>query len=222
MWPFSRKQNKVQELPAMTDLIGDRELKELSENTAVLRIWLPEAGRTALDEIVERAGLVAAKYIREFFVIYLYGMHELLKMQATSEGLYYVPPPEPLEDEQPDDEFKQKVFYSRTSTVECIPGLGKNIIPLKVFLPVRIKDDLQKLADRVGIPLSQFTREVLISYFFGHTFFPEKLKTWSDDQECIGIEWEQGVREGEWVSDDDDDFPPEDEDTRVVKYLREF
>ena len=107
--------------------------------------------------------MVAAKYIREFFVIYLYGMHELLKMQTTSEGLYYVPPPEPLKEEQHDNEPDQVVFYSRTSTVECIPGLGKNIIPLKVFLPVRIKDDLQKLADRVGMPLSQFTREVLIS-----------------------------------------------------------
>ena len=81
--------------------------------------------------------------------------------------------------------------------MECIPGLEKNIVSLKVYIPARIKDDLQKLADRVRIPLSQFTRELLVSHFFGHTFHPEKLKTWTDDQESIGVEWEQGVRESD-------------------------
>jgi len=84
MWPFSRKQKKAQELPAMTDLIGDRGLMDLSDTKgAVLRVWLPVKGRTALDEVVKRVDKVAAKYIREFFVIYLYGMHELLRMQDS-------------------------------------------------------------------------------------------------------------------------------------------
>jgi hypothetical protein len=205
----------------MTALVDDRKLKELSENTAVLRVWLPEAGRTALDEITERTGMVAAKYFREFFVIYLYGMHELLKMQATSEGLYYVPPPKPPADNHSGNDLSDNIRYSRAPTVECLPGLGKNIIPLKVFLPARIKDDLQGLADRVGIPLSQFTREVLVSHCFGHTFFPEKLKTWSDDQEWVGVEWEQGVRESEEVSYSDK--PPDEIDgNNVVKWLREY
>jgi hypothetical protein len=224
MWPFSRKQKKSQGLPIMTALIDDRELKELSENTEVLRVWLPEAGRTALDEITERTGMVAAKYLREFFVIYLYGMHELLKMQTTSEGLYYIQPPNPPrppEESNTEKNLNQDVFFSRAPTVECIPGLGKNIIPLKVFLPARIKNDLQVLADKVGIPLSQFTREVLVAHCFGHTFYPEKLKTWSDDQEWIGVEWEQGVRESENISHFDESRTDAD-GISVVRRLEEF
>jgi hypothetical protein len=45
----------------MTDLIDNRELKELSENTEVLRARLPETGRIVLDEITERTGMVTAK-----------------------------------------------------------------------------------------------------------------------------------------------------------------
>lgn len=51
---ISHKQKNVQGLPAMTDLIDDRELKELSENTAVLRVWLPEAARTALGKFIRQ------------------------------------------------------------------------------------------------------------------------------------------------------------------------
>jgi hypothetical protein len=186
MWPFHRRQKQEKETPAMTDLIDDLDLKDLSENTAVLRVWLPVTGRIAMDEVTERTGMVAAKYLREFFVIYLYGIHELLKMKATMEGLYYRPPTEPQTDDPSSNRaYNRVLLYSRAPSRECIPGLGKNIVPLKVFLPQRIKDDLQELADRTNTPLSQFTREILISHFFGHTFWPEKLKTWTENQERV-------------------------------------
>ena len=36
--------------------------------------------------------------IRAFFVAYLYGEHELMRMRRTESGLYYVPPPVPQSD----------------------------------------------------------------------------------------------------------------------------
>lgn len=218
MWPFFRKQKQVQELPAMTDLVDDRNLNDLSENSAILRVWLPEAGKTALDEVVKRAGMVAAKYLREFFVVYLYGLHELLKMKATERGLYYIPAPEPLVNDPSCKRDSSRVMYSRAASVECIPGLGKNIIPLKVFIPQRIKDDLQELADKADVSLSQLTREILVSHFFGHTFWPEKLRNWSDDQERVGVEWEQGARENE-VSTHSNESQAEADGNSVVRWL---
>jgi len=220
MWPFSRKRKQAESVPVMNDILGDRNLLDLSQNVAELRVWLPQEIKTAIDEVIEQQNEVAAKFVREFFVIYLYGMHELLRMQQTQTGLYYEPPPPPPRPVQPEAvRQEQPILYSRAPSVECLPGLGKNIVPLKIFIPERIKDDLQILADRAGIPLSRFTREVLASHFFGHTFFSGKLKMWSDDQERIGVEWEEGIRESESVSYYDE---AQGEENGVVQKLREY
>jgi hypothetical protein len=225
MWPFSRKHNldlrPDQKPTAITDLIDDRDLKDLSKNSAVLRVWLPGAGRTALNQIAKNAGPVAAKYLREFFAVYLYGIHELAKMQARKEGLYYEAPPESLAKDSQKEESTGGIRYSRSPSVECIPGLGKNIYPLKIYVPQKMKDDLQQLADKVNIPLSQFIREILVSHFFGQTFWPGRLKTWSDEQELIGIEWEKGERECEVVSYNGT-RPTEIEGDQVVKEFGYF
>jgi len=173
---------------------------------------MPEAGKVALEEIADGINTTVSKYLREFFVIYLYGMHELLRMQALREGLYYVPPPKPVADSS-----YGGVRYSRAAAVEYIPGLGKNIFPVKLYLHERVKDDLQKLADQAGVPLSQFTREILISHFFGHTFWPEKLKNWSDSQEWLVVEWEQKKKEGEFIMDQTS-IPDEIDSNSVLSY----
>ena len=232
MWPFTGNKTKQKDRPVLTTLIGDtnltekqkglhtltaliddRDLLDLTENSSVLRLWLPEAGRIALQQVTKNLGMVASKYLREFFVSYLYGTHELLKMQVKKKGLYYVPPPKVSEKDS-----SPRVMFSRAPSVECIPGLGKNLYPFKVFLPQRIKDDLQGLADKTGIPLSQFVREILISHFFGQTFWPAKLQPWSQENERIGKEWEQEERESVSVSYDNI-RPDEIDGDRVVEWL---
>lgn len=205
MWPFTRKRKPAPEGDSqLKEIIPDRGLLDLSRNNAELRVWLPEEGKEALDAIADRLDLVRAKYLREFFVTYLYGLHELLRMQAAKYGLYYVPPPPPP---SPPGERYTGPLYSRARTEECLPGLGKNIVPLKLYLPQRIKDDLQGLADRADIPLSQFVREVLASHFFGQTFWPERLWKLSPEQERVASEWEQGIRESDFFYPDRQSCP---------------
>lgn len=209
MWPFTRKRKQTpgadNQRPIMTEIIADRGVIDLSQNNAELRVWLPEEGRAALDAIVDHLDVVRAKYLREFLVVHLYGLHELLRMQAGKTGLYYVPPPPP--ESSASATSSGYPLFSRARTEECIPGLGKNIVPLKLYLPQRVKDDLQALADRATVPLSQFVREVLVSHFFGQTFWPDRLRNWSDDQERVAVEWEQGLREGEEFCPDHEESP---------------
>lgn len=169
MWPFSMNRKDNKESNEIAALISERDLRNLTDNSAVLRFWLPEAGRGALEQTIKGLGMVAAKYLREFFVVHLYGAHELLKMRTMKEGLYYIPPLENQTDTE-EEGSGGDIKFSRTPSVEYIPGLGMNIFPFKVFLPQRIKDDLQDLADKVGVPLSQFVREILISHFSGKPF----------------------------------------------------
>lgn len=172
---------------------GDRGIDDLADNDAVLRLWLPVPLKSAMDEAIAAMDVTGAKYLREFFVVYLYGAHELLRMKADKTGLYYVPPPEP----------HSGVMYSRTATVECIPGLGKNIVAAKIKIPQKIKDDLELLANRVSVPLSRYTRELLVSHFLGHTVWPERIVLWEQAEEEVATDWENGITEGEVVFLDD-------------------
>jgi hypothetical protein len=76
--------------------------------------------------------------------------------------------------------------------VDYIPGLGKNIVPLKLFLHEKMKADLQALADKAGIPLSQFVREILVSHFLGHAVWPERNALWTQEQQEIAEGWVSG------------------------------
>ncbi|MCR4298539.1 MAG: hypothetical protein NUV75_07280 [Gallionella sp.] len=169
---------------------GDRGIDDLSVNEAVLRVWLPVPLKTAMDESIAKMDVTGAKYLREYFVVYLYGAHELLRMKAEKTGLYHEPPPEPS---------LGTMVFSRTAPYNCIQGLGKNIVATKIKIPQKIKDDLDLLANRAGVPSGQFTRELLVSHFLGHTVWPERIAVWAQDEEEIATDWENGIAEGETV-----------------------
>ena len=157
---------------------GSRGIEQLHQNNAVLRIWLPVAAKTALEQCRAQLGKTAANYLREFFVVYLYGEHELLRMKADKTGLYYIPPPNPS---------RGGSFYQRVSMADCIPGLGKNIVPLKLKLPAKLKSDLETLAQLADVPLGRFIREILVSRLLGHTLLPERLETAYSSAEEVAL-----------------------------------
>lgn len=165
---------------------GDRGIHDLHSNSAVLRIYLPVPAMTAMDESIAEMGVTAAKYLREYFVVYLYGAHELLRMKADTTGIYYEPPP------VPPSQCDGQAIFSRAEVVDCIPGLGKNIVPIKLYLHKKMKADLENLAKDSGIPLGQFVREILVSHFLGHTVWPERKQAWTAEQQKIADDWVDG------------------------------
>ena len=76
--------------------------------------------------------------------------------------------------------------------IDCIPELGKNIVPAKLFLHKKMKADLEVLAKKAGTPLGQFVREILVSHFLGHTIWPERKQLWTEEQQRFADEWEEG------------------------------
>jgi len=190
VWLFSiKKKNKrsvrKKEPLELRQIIEREDIEKLHDNDDQLRFWLPEECKLALDKVLQCNHSTGARYLRELFVVYLYGEHELQRMRVHKTGLYYTPPP--VSDAGGNE---SSIRYSRVATVDTVPGLGKNIIPVKLFLPNKIKIDLQKLADKAGIPLSTFVREILISHLLGHTLWQERLRSWSQEEEAIGMEWE--------------------------------
>ncbi|MFH7325948.1 hypothetical protein [Desulfurivibrio sp. C05AmB] len=185
MWFFgikkkARRSTDSDSTPGLEQIITRDGIDKLHENTGQLRVWLPTRCKQALDDVVELHGLTGACYLREFLTVYLYGEHELLRMRREKTGLYY----------QPQSEGSRPVMYSRSPATDVVPGMGKNIVPIKLFLPEKIKNDLKELAGKTDIALSTFVRELLISHLLGHTLWPERLRNWAPEEEERGINWE--------------------------------
>lgn len=189
------------------------ELKDLLANDAQIRIWLPEPLRLAMDHVANHLETTLSKYLREYFVDYLYGTYALVDMHNNQTGIFYKPPKnQALESNQNDIPM-----FSRTRSIEFIPGLGKNIVPFKVFLNAQIKSDLQLLADKAEMALSQFIREILASHFLGHTVWPERQQMFNAEHISIANQWESGDLEADLIR-----APSDTEEARLegkVEYL---
>jgi hypothetical protein len=147
---------------------------------------MSEPLRRAMDQTCDEINGSTSRYLREFLVVYLYGIHDLLKMRAFRTGLDYEPPPQPR--------ANSGIKFSRASMDEVIPGLGKNLVPCKLKLPSKMKVDLQQLADQRGIPLGRFIREILVQHFLGYTVWPDRFTPIPEEQK-IADEWVDGLIE---------------------------
>lgn len=172
------------------------ELRNLLANGSQLRIWLPESLKESMNLVFNHLETTVSRYLREYFVVYLYGNLELIDMQNHKTGIFYSPP------------FETKVYDShdspaflRTHTVEYVPGLGKNIVPFKIYLNAQIKADLQMLADQSNLTLSHFVREILVSHFLGHTIWPERHQMLKIEHITIASHWESGELEAHSVDE---------------------
>ena len=156
------------------NLITERDYTGLNQQDAELRIWLPDQARQALTEIMDLMGISMTAYLTEFFAVYLYGIHEVMRMRAEQVGLYK--PVErrlgsafglPVGDDEPEElgpEFDDPV-----------PEMGKNIFQLKIFLPEMMKAGLQNRAILANVPLGRFTRAMICAHLFGRDIGPRKL-----------------------------------------------
>lgn len=151
----------------MTDAMGD--CTEFKHHDIAFKYWLPEPVAEAIKQVAESFDMNVSSCQRYLLARHVYGLYPVMLVDKRARGTFisrrsdailfsksYTPPP------------KGKV----RKTTYWVPELGKNIVPVKVWMAHRLKDDLQKMADHVGIPLSQYTREAMISDVLGHGTLP--------------------------------------------------
>ena len=210
MWPFNREskgnrdKSRKNAFPEWPDATVFEPISKLELVDAVLRVWLPETCFLAVKAAAEESDITLSEYVREFFVVYLYGALTLRRMRQEKSGIYYAAPP--IDYAASTGDFAgmpRGPMYSRTPQTETVPGLGKNIVPLKVFLPGRLKEDFQRAADIAKKPLSTMVRESLIAHFLGNRVLLERYGEWMATDTSAGEVWESGRVESEYIDDDD-------------------
>lgn len=154
------------------DLIPRRDYAGLNVQDDQLRIWLPDPAKIALVEICNRLGMSFTVYLTELFATYLYGVHEVMRMRDQQTGLY---------DTDELQLLNTETYESSQSTDdspafdEPVPEMGKNIFALKIFLPAKLKFDLQHRADKANTPLGKFARAMICAHLFGRDVGPNFL-----------------------------------------------
>ncbi len=233
MWFFFRRQrerqqarNQAQATPAKPRPLsfqqiiqGFGDFSDFRTHDAALKFWLPEPAEQALTEFCGSADQSLSEWLRQFFVVYAYGLLALSALNERCPGFFRDRPPLRFSIAPPNDPPGKKRVYTY-----WVPELGKNIAPIKVWIPARMKADLQLLADHAEIPLSQFVREIVISRLLGHGTLPARplltraeptaADAWCEDQDVpwreVSAEEYRRRREGEvrWhyedVTDDED------------------
>ena len=96
--------------------------------------------------------------------VHVYGMVDFVSMRCRHLGLF---------DPQIRTDDDEVVRFSRNGSATTA-HLGKSRNNLKLHLPSRLREDLQRLVARSGVPLSQYLREVLVSVFLGYGQLPAR------------------------------------------------
>lgn len=143
---------------ALSQPSGQTKTSDLTKHDVALKLWLPEPVSFALKEMGELGGESISEMLRRFLAQHCYGVCAAQVISAAVPETYRAPPPAMFSRSAPTPP-PGKV---RVDTY-WIPELGKNVAPIKVWVPSRLQSDLEALAGHVDIPLLQYVREIVIS-----------------------------------------------------------
>jgi hypothetical protein len=184
-------------------LPGVQDFSEFKCHDAALKFWLPEVIAAGVLDMAKRNGASASETLRQFFVQHCYGVVTYQLLLEFDKNLFR--------------DFAGPVFSNKATDARpgktrieayWLPDLGKNTAPIKVWLPERVKMDLHALADHVGISLSQYAREIVISRSVGHAKLPMREAMLDAVDMSVAERWVRGedvplrqVAEGQQLSD---------------------
>jgi|GEM_PF-2656971 len=143
----------------------DRDYSDLLERDDVaIKFWLPELMGTILDETCAFMSTSRSDLVRQTLFTYLYGRYDWLGMYERGEREFQLNPP------TAPALFSMAPSSEESDEPDLIRDLGKNIEDLKVWIPSKMKEDIQALAQQSNISNSEMIREILISTLIGHTY----------------------------------------------------
>lgn len=163
--------------------IGD--FNDFRSNNSALKFWLPLPAKEALDLIIDREGVSLTEFVRRFLVIHCYGLYAFYAMRDANKDLF-------KDINQGSGVFAQEAPVPagkvRIKTY-WVPELGKNIVPIKVWIPYRLHLNLKELADQAGITTSNYVREILISRLLGQGMLPTRPQMFTSEEAEAGASW---------------------------------
>lgn len=183
----SKRPNRPLQFAELISLMGD--ISDLAKNDVAFKFWIPEPVEKALFELSERSSISNSESLRTFLFIHCYGLYAFHTLLDAHPGAVKWDPDTIKYSKSGDSETGKRI------TTYWVAELGKNVAPIKVWIPARLRRDLDTLARHVDLTPSQYVREILISRLFGHGMLPKRPEMFeaypTEDAEnwCTGKEF---------------------------------
>ena len=168
MWPYATRGSRF--LGDISEISPSAlEAEDFSTNAVSIKLWLPEKLVAAIDVLCDQHDASRPDVLRWILFEHVFGRVELAHLKLRMSA-------------QLKEMEKIEIMRSaRRSATEEGPTpreinarhLGKATEDLKLFLPARLKLELQDLADAAKQPLSDYLRAVLARHLLGERFFRE-------------------------------------------------
>lgn len=159
---FFRNRDEPRPLPRREHAISmtGRDYGNLDGDQVVLKFWLPESIENMVDELSSKFNTSNSDSYRQMLFVHLYGRYDLtglLERQDYRFTLNSLPLfTRNISDTEPGPDN------------EVPPTQEKNVADAKVWMPRKMKDDLQILATRNNMKLSKYVRTVVVRQLTGH------------------------------------------------------
>ena len=205
MWPFFKRKNLNSDLDlkftsevteprralTLEQLMeGMDDCSDLSQNDVALKFWLPVPAMQGMKEVSDIYDRTVSRLIRDFLLAHCYGMYAFEWMREQGVFHQYVPALfSRRAEELPAGKIRVTTYF--------VPELGKNIAPMKLWIPSRLKNDLTILANHVDLTVSNYVREIVISRLLGHGTLPMRPKMMKFIPEPVAEDWNE-EREVPW------------------------
>ena len=176
-------------------LMGD--FTDLSRNDIAFKFWIPESVEQALNEMSDRVSLSNSEFLRHFLIIHCYGLYAYTTMLDSNPRMFKGDRDEVL--------FSIRTPSGKRIDTYWVTELGKNVAPIKVWIPSRLRRDLEILAKHVNLTPSNYVREILIPRLFGHGMLPKRPEMFAAFPTVDAENW-CADRDVEWREVTDDEF----------------
>jgi len=164
MWPFAKRGARASTpSPVVAPTL---DYTAFARNDACIKIWLPEILDQALNQLSVAHDGSKPDVLRELLFEHVYGRQALAgliawkRLQDAKASLGMVRQPEAPYGERPLSHLQSP----RSAEIDLF---GKATIAIKLWLPQRLKDDLDTLARHEQLDRSHYIRKTLVRQLLG-------------------------------------------------------
>jgi len=205
MWPFFKNKKRTTNLeqffapqeqeqkprrrPLTLDQLMDHmgDMSDLGKDDAALKFWLPEPADQAIRELAKFYGMTMSRMLRNFLMVHCYGLYVFEWIRANYPDNFRSDDNVPMFSRSGVETPPGKVRV----TTYWVPELGKNIKPVKLWIPARLKEDLGLLAEHASLTPSNYVREIVIARFMGHGTLPMRPEMLKAEPTAAAEEWNE-------------------------------
>jgi hypothetical protein len=147
----------------------DGDWSDYNVDDSSLRTWIPEPLDDCLDSLSLRFLQTKSDLARNALMIHVHGRYAF--EQLVEHKLWRVSRRQQVEDAEPIRKLNTQIRPGQQTAPRTafIRVFGKNSRDLKVWMPKRLKLNLESVANVYGQPLSEYARRALTAYYLGRT-----------------------------------------------------